>query len=53
MEKSKANQKLRSEYLPMNLHDRDIKKQAYNAGFQQGFFQGAEQKALETAKEVK
>ena len=48
MEKSKANQKLRSEYLAMNLHDRDLKKQAYNAGVQQG----AEQTKLETARNM-
>ena len=43
VEKSKDNQKLRSEYLAMNLHDRDIKKQAYK--------EGALQKALETARQ--
>ena len=41
VEKSKDNQKLRSEYLAMNLHDRDIKKQAYK--------EGALQTKLETA----
>jgi len=35
---------LRSEYLAMNLHDRDIKKQAYK--------EGALQKALETARNL-
>ena len=35
---------MRSEYLAMNLHDRDIKKQAYK--------EGALQKALETAKKL-
>ena len=44
VEKSKDNQKLRSEYLAMNLHDRDIKKQAYK--------EGALQKALETARNL-
>ena len=42
VEKSKDNQKLRSEYLAMNLHDRDIKKQAYK--------EGALQTKLETAR---
>ena len=46
VEKSKDNQKLRSEYLAMNLHDRDIKKQAYKDGLEEG----ALQKALETAR---
>ena len=44
MEKSKDNQKLRSEYLAMNLHDRDIKKQAYK--------EGALQTKLETARNL-
>ena len=56
VEKSKDNQKLRSEYLAMNLHDRDIKKQAYKDGLEegisQGFSQGALQKALETARNM-
>ena len=60
VEKSKDNQKLRSEYLAMNLHDRDIKKQAYKDGVQdgiskgisQGISQGAEQAKLETARNM-
>jgi len=48
VEKSKDNQKLRSEYLAMNLHDRDIKKQAYKDGLEEG----ALQKALETARNM-
>ena len=56
MEKSKDNQKLRSEYLAMNLHDRDIKKQAYkdglDEGISQGFSQGALQTKLETARNM-
>ena len=52
MEKSKDNQKLRSEYLAMNLHDRDIKKQAYKDGLEEGISQGAEQAKLETAKKL-
>jgi len=44
VEKSKDNQKLRSEYLAMNLHDRDIKKQAYK--------EGALQTKLETARNL-
>ena len=56
VEKSKDNQKLRSEYLAMNLHDRDIKKQAYKDGVQdgisKGISQGAEQAKLETAKKL-
>ena len=60
VEKAKDNQKLRSEYLAMNLHDRDIKKQAYKDGVQdgiskgisQGISQGAEQAKLETARNM-
>ena len=48
IEKAKDNQKLRSEYLTMNLHDRDIKKQAYKDGLEEG----ALQKALETARNL-
>ena len=47
VEKSKDNQKLRSEYLAMNLHDRDIKKQAYKDGLEEG----ALQTKLETARQ--
>ena len=50
VEKSKDNQKLRSEYLAMNLHDRDIKKQAYKDGLEEGISQGALQTKLETAR---
>ena len=60
VEKAKDNQKLRSKYLAMNLHDRDIKKQAYKDGVQdgiskgisQGISQGAEQAKLETARNL-
>ena len=48
VEKSKDNQKLRSEYLAMNLHDRDIKKQAYKDGLEEG----ALQTKLETARNM-
>ena len=52
VEKSKDNQKLRSEYLAMNLHDRDIKKQAYKDGLEEGISQGALQTKLETARNM-
>ena len=48
VEKAKDNQKLRSEYLAMNLHDRDIKKQAYKDSVQEG----ALQTKLETARNM-
>ena len=52
VEKSKDNQKLRSKYLAMNLHDRDIKKQAYKDGLEEGISQGALQTKLETARNM-
>ena len=52
MEKAKDNQKLRSEYLAMNLHDRDIKKQAYKDGLEEGISQGFSQGALQTKLET-
>ena len=58
VEKIKYNNKFRNEYLAMNLHDRDIKKQAFEDGLSQGISQGLSQgisqgelqKAIETAK---
>jgi predicted transposase/invertase (TIGR01784 family) len=46
VEKAKHNKELRSYYLSMNIHDSDIRRVA----FQEGEKQGAEQKAIETAK---
>ena len=58
VEKIKYNNKFRNEYLAMNLHDRDIKKQAFEDGLSQGISQGLSQgssqgelqKAIETAR---
>jgi len=54
VEKQKENNKFRNDYLAMNLHDRDITKKAFAEGeilgIQKGISQGAEQKAIETAK---
>ena len=36
----------------MNLHDRDIKKQAYNDGLCEGIQQGIYEKSIETAKSM-
>jgi predicted transposase/invertase (TIGR01784 family) len=46
VEKAKHNKELRSYYLSMNIHDSDIRRVAV----QEGEKQGAEQKAIETAK---
>ena len=48
VEKAKHNKELRSYYLSMNIHDSDIRRVA----FQEGIEQGAEQKAIETAKNM-
>ena len=48
VEKAKHNKELRSYYLSMNIHDSDIRRVA----FQEGEKQGAEQKAIETAKNL-
>ena len=54
VEKAKQNQELRSYYLSMNIHDSDIRRVALaegkQIGLQEGLAQGAEQKAIETAK---
>ena len=54
VEQQKENNKFRNDYLSMNLHDRDITKKAFAEGeilgIQKGIEQGAEQKAIETAK---
>ena len=56
VELSKQNQSLRSNYLAMNLHDRDIRRAALEEGFSQGISQGisqgAEQAKIETAKNL-
>ncbi len=54
VEEQKENDKFRTEYLSMNLHDRDITRKAFAEGealgIEKGISQGAEQKAIETAK---
>ena len=56
VEESKLNNKFRSDYFAMNLHDRDIKKQAYNdglcEGIQKGISKGIYEKSIETAKSM-
>ena len=48
VEESKINNKFRNDYLAMNLHDRDIRWIALAEGRKEG----AEQKAIETAKKL-
>ena len=52
VEKAKQNQELRSYYLSMNIHDSDIRRVALAEGKQIGLLEGAEQKAIETAKKL-
>ena len=52
VEESKINNKFRNDYLAMNLHDRDIRWIALAEGKQIGLQEGAEQKAIETAKKL-
>mgnify|MGYP003417336162 CR=1 FL=1 len=44
VEEAKLNNIFRDKYLTMNIHDQDIKKEAYEEGFQQG--------AIETARNM-
>jgi hypothetical protein len=46
----KTNDKFRTEYLSMNLHDRDIRRVALAEGKQIGLQEGAEQKLLKLQK---
>ena len=48
VEKAKINEKFRSKYLAVNIRETDI----YEEGRNDGFAQGAEQKAIETAKNM-
>jgi predicted transposase/invertase (TIGR01784 family) len=48
VENAKINEKFRSKYLAVNIRETDI----YEEGRNDGFAQGAEQKAIETAKNM-
>jgi len=54
VEKLKESEKFRSDYLAMNLHDRDITRAAERIGIQkglaQGITQGIQKKSVEAAK---
>ncbi len=49
VEKIKQDDKFRSLYLSMNLHDFDIREEGIQQGIEQGIQQGAQQQAIETA----
>ena len=50
VEKLKDDDKFRSDYAAMNLHDYDITTMAKEAGREEGLAEGALKKAIETAK---
>jgi predicted transposase/invertase (TIGR01784 family) len=52
VEKTKENQTFRGDYMAWGLAEQDAEKRGYNAGVADGFSQGAEQKAIETAKNM-
>ena len=52
VENAKINEKFRSKYLAVNIRETDIYEEGRNDGFAQGISQGAEQKAIETAKNM-
>ena len=52
IETAKINEKFRSKYLAVNIRETDIYEEGRNDGFAQGISQGAEQKAIETAKNL-
>ena len=52
VEKTKENQTFRGDYMAWGLAEQDAEKRGYNAGVADGISQGAEQKAIETAKNM-
>ena len=52
VEKTKENQTFRGDYMAWGLAEQDAEKRSYNAGVADGVAQGAEQKAIETAKNL-
>lgn len=52
VEEAKINNKFRNDYLAMNLHDRDIKEQAFNEGLSSGIQRGKYEQSLETARNM-
>jgi hypothetical protein len=53
VEKIKQDEKFRSVYLSMNLHDFDIREEGKEEGFQQGAQQKAEETAINMLKKNK
>ena len=49
--KAKLNEKFKGDYLAMNIRETDIYEEGRNDGIALGITQGAEQKAIEIAKQ--
>ena len=47
---AKINEKFKGDYLAMNIRETDIYEEGRNDGIALGIAQGAEQKAIETAR---
>ena len=52
VEKLKDNDKFKGDYLAMNLHDRDLIRRTRKEAIEEGFSQGASQKAVEAARNL-
>ena len=52
VEKIKENEKFRSDYLAMNLHDRDLIRRTRKEAIEEGKAQGIQQKTLEAARNL-
>ena len=52
VEKTKENEKFRSTFLAMNLHDRDLIWNTRKEALAEGITQGSQQKAIEAAKKA-
>ena len=52
VEEAKLNNIFRDKYLTMNIHDQDIKKEAYEEGLSIGLQQGVLQGEIETARNM-
>ena len=49
---AKINEKFRGDYLAVNIRETDIYEEGRNDSIAQGIAQGAEQKAIETARNM-
>ena len=52
VEKIKENEKFRSDYLAMNLHDRDLIRRTRKEAIEEGKTQGIQEKTIEDARNL-